>query len=294
MFFKQPHIILTLMDINRPGNNADKAGIDIIVCVKQVPGTASIEVDPVTGVLRRDAQNAKLNPYDLYAVEAALELSAKAGGRVTAISMGPPQAREALLETIYMGADRAVLINDKRFAGSDVLATAYTLSQAAASIGYDLIICGKQTTDGDTAQVGAEMAEFLGIPHAAYVRSIQPADANAQPIRPIMGGVIVVTENEYNVVTQYMPLPCLLCADGGVNTPRLPSYKRKRELGGDPVQILTLADLADKNESHYGLAGSPTQVERTYTPDKKTDREVITGSGAQLAARLRQILAERK
>jgi len=153
--------------------------MNILVCIKQVPGTAKVEIDPVTGVMRRDTADAKLNPYDLYAVEEALALAEATGGTVTALSMGPPQAREALLEAVYMGAGRAALVSDRRFAGSDVLATAYVLSQAASRLGFDLIICGKQTTDGDTAQVGAEMAEFLDIPHAANVLSIRTgADAD--------------------------------------------------------------------------------------------------------------------
>jgi electron transfer flavoprotein beta subunit len=247
-----------------------------------------------------------LNPYDLYAVEAGLELSARTGGRTTALSMGPPQARQALLETLYMGVEQAILVSDRRFAGSDVLATAYALSQAIKTQGFDLIICGKQTTDGDTAQVGAEIAEFLGIPHAANVKSMHPAtrgfcDDNhgingegRGSSADIDNGMIIVSEREYQLVTQYMPLPCLLCVDGGINTPRLPSYKKKRDIAGDPVILLTMADMFDQNESNYGLSGSPTQVERTFVPAPSTEREVYTGSGAELAAKLAEIMAARK
>ena len=139
-----------------------------IVCVKQVPDTANVEVDPVTGVLKRDGTQSKLNPYDLYAMESALGLKEQLGGTVDVITMGPGQAREALKECMCMGADRAGLISDRKFAGADVVATSYTLSQGIRRMGeYDLILCGKQTTDGDTAQVGPEVAQWLGIPHAS-------------------------------------------------------------------------------------------------------------------------------
>jgi len=273
--------------------------MNILVCIKQVPGTAKVEIDPVTGVMRRDTAEAKLNPYDLYAVEEALALAEKTCGSVTALSMGPPQAREALLESVYMGAERAALISDRRFAGSDVLATAYVLSQAAGKLGFDLIICGKQTTDGDTAQVGAEMAEFLDIPHAANVLSIQTG-ADADYLLPMQtgadagNGLTITAGQENRIITQFIPLPCLLCVDGGVNTPRLPSYKRKRELGEDPVRVLTLTDMYDTNENNYGLMGSPTQVERTYTPDDSISHETITGDSDYVAGRLASILSNMK
>ena len=264
--------------------------MNIIVCVKQVPGAASVEIDSETGVLKREGAEAKLNPYDLFAIEAALTLAESTNGRVTAISMGPPQARNALLETIYMGVGQAVLISDGLFAGSDVLATAFTLSQAVSAIsknspnGFDLIICGKQTTDGDTAQVGPELAEFLDIPHATGVLSITPEDK----------GVVALLGRDNNIIKQYMPAPCLLCTDGGINTPRLPSYKRKREITADPVQIMTVSDFGNQNTNNYGLKGSPTQVERTFTPETSVGRETITGGSARVADRLADILAELK
>jgi len=258
--------------------------LNIIVCIKQVPGTTAVEIDPETGVLKRTAADAKLNPYDLFAIEEALTLAEKTGGGVTALSMGPAHARAALLEAVYMGADRGVLLNDRRFAGADCLATAYALSQAAARIGFDLIVCGKQTTDGDTAQVGAETAEFLGVPHAANVLTIEVRQ----------NGVTVAAGQENRIVTQRMPLPCLLCVDGGINTPRLPSYKRKRSLTADPIQIMTIDDLFDKDESKYGLAGSPTQVEHIFTPEANAARELIAGGSEYVSGRLAAILAEMK
>lgn len=147
--------------------------MEILVCIKQVPGTTSVEVDSVTGVLKRDGIEAKMNPYDLYALELGVELGARTDGHVSVITMGPDQAREVLLEAVCMGAERGYLISDRCFAGADVCATSHTLSQGIRQSGtYDLILCGKQTKDGDTAQVGAETAEFLGIAHGANILEV--------------------------------------------------------------------------------------------------------------------------
>ena len=137
----------------------------ILVCVKQVPGSNNVEVDPVTGVLKRSGIPSKINPYDLYAIETALSLAERFGGTVESLTMGPPQAKSVIQETVCMGVQKGTVLTDRKFAGADVLATAYTISQGIRKCGeYDLIICGKQTTDGDTAQVGAEVAEYLGLP----------------------------------------------------------------------------------------------------------------------------------
>ena len=149
----------------------------ILVCVKQVPATAHVTVDEKTGVLQREGVESKLNPYDLFALETALRLREEAGGTVTAITMGPPQAQAAIRETFWMGADEGYVLADRRLAGADVLATSYALSQGIAAIGaFDVILCGKQTTDGDTAQVGPALAEHLGLPHAAWVSRLERAE----------------------------------------------------------------------------------------------------------------------
>ena len=257
----------------------------MIVCVKQVPGTSQVEIDSTTGVLKRDGVESKLNPYDLYSLEAALSLSSIYRGEVRTLSMGPPQAKAVLLEAIYMGADSGVLVSDKRFAGSDVLATAYTLSQAIKCLGeYDLIICGKQTTDGDTAQVGAELAEFLSVPHACHVLSVEPQGTN----------IVARLSQGDQIITQRMPMPCLLCMDSDINTPRLPSYKRKKGMLSEPIVTLTLDDFIDKDASHYGLSGSPTQVDRIFPPEKCGAKEVFTGSTEELSTIFARILVERK
>jgi len=260
--------------------------LEIIVCVKQVPGTSEVAVDPVTGVLKRDGVESKLNPYDLYAIETALTLAEKYGGRVRTLSMGPQQAKAVVLETVYMGASGGLLVSDRVFAGSDVLATSYTLSQAIRKMGrFDLILCGKQTTDGDTAQVGAEVAEFLGIPHAGNVLSITDVDD---------GGVTVSANLDAYIATQRMPLPSLICMDAEVNTPRLPSYLKKKQTGENVISAISLADFEDTDKSHYGLSGSPTQVERIFPPEKNVSREVLTGGNMELAHKLYGVLQQRK
>ena len=154
----------------------------ILVCVKQVPGSNNVEVDPVTGVLKRSGIPSKINPYDLYGIETALSLTERFGGSVESITMGPPQAKTVIQETVCMGVRSGTVLTDRKFAGADVLATAYTLSQGIRKCGqFDLIICGKQTTDGDTAQVGAEVAEYLEIPNISNVLSVDEALCHRRP-----------------------------------------------------------------------------------------------------------------
>jgi electron transfer flavoprotein beta subunit len=260
--------------------------LNIIVCIKQVPSTSNAEVDPVTGVLKRDGTKGKLNPYDLFALEESFSLKERYGGKVTVISMGPQQAEEALREALYMGADAGVLVSDRRFAGADVLATSYTLSQGVRKLGdYDLIVCGKQTTDGDTAQVGPEMAEFLNIPHASNVLSVESAAE---------GTISMQVNLDHSVYTQQVKMPCLITIDKDANTPRLPSYLRRKQLSGAPVTVWSMEDLPDRDPGHYGLSGSPTQVERIFPPEVNKDREFYTGSGHELANRLYALLQEKK
>ena len=260
--------------------------MNILVCVKQVPGSSNVEVDPVTGVLKRDGVASKMNPYDLYGIELALDLVEEHGGTVETITMGPPQAKSVILESICMGAVRGTVLSDRKFAGADVLATAYTLSQGVRAAGdFDLIICGKQTTDGDTAQVGAELAEYLGVPHAANVLSVDAVED---------GVVFVTTSLDDKVVKESIKLPCLLCVDGDINSPRLPSYKVKKTVGDELVRFLSFADFADQNEKHYGLAGSATQVERIFPPEKNTEKRSITGSAAEQAEGIFDLLVDRK
>lgn len=258
----------------------------IIVCVKQVPASSNVEVDPVTGVLKRDGNNVKLNPYDLFALETAFRIKENGGGSITTLSMGPPAAASSLLETVYMGADGGVLLSDRIFAGADVQATSYALKCGVEKIGeYDLIICGKQTTDGDTAQVGPELAEQLGIEHAANVISIDE----------ISGGYVTVTVNLDNIYqTQRIKLPCLITVEKDACTPRLPSFKRKMATDKDVIKVYSAAELSDVDVSRCGLKGSPTQVERIFPPVASGEHKLCEQDAAEQSKTLYGILADAK
>ena len=179
--------------------------MNIIVCIKQVPGTTQVDIDPETGVLKRDGISAKMNPYDLYALETALQLKKEKGATVTVISMGPLQAKAVIREAYMMGADAGYLLSDSKFAGSDVLATSYALASGIEKIGdFDLIICGKQTTDGDTAQVGPAIAEHLKIPHVTWVSKIESVEEKSIVVEQNM-------EDSFEVVR--LPFPCLISVE---------------------------------------------------------------------------------
>ena len=230
----------------------------IIVCIKQVPGTTQVDIDPETGVLKRSGVPVKMNPYDLYALETALRLRESCGGSITVITMGPPQAETVVREAFMMGADEGVLMTDMKFSGADVLATSRTLSAGITRIGdFDLVICGKQTTDGDTAQVGPAIAEHLGIPHVAWVSRIDEADSQAIVVEQNMADSLEVVRLRF---------PCLITVEKDIHTPRLPSYLNLKKSKDRSVTRLGLDDLADRNEKNYGLSGSPTQVERIFQP----------------------------
>lgn len=238
----------------------------IFVCIKQVPATSQVEVDETTGVLKRSGVASKMNPFDLFALETALRLKEEAGGSVTVGTMGPPQAKSIIQEAFMMGADEGYLFSDRRLAGADVLATSYTLSQAIRSLGdYDLILCGKQTTDGDTAQVGPAIAEHLGIPHASWVSDLKMAS----------GGVEAEQQLQDKVETAFLPFPCLITVEQDIHVPRLPSMKRRRETHAWEIPVKDLSHFLDQNEAHYGLAGSPTQVERIFPPKRDTEQELL-------------------
>lgn len=247
----------------------------IIVCIKQVPKTTKVDIDKETGVLKREGIEAKINPYDLYAIETALRIREQHGGCVTALTMGPFQAQEILKEAYSMGVDECILLSDRAFAGADVLATSYALSQAIKVLGdFDLIICGKQTTDGDTAQVGAEIAEFLDVPHGTNVSRIINIEQNMARIEMDMIDSFLI---------QDIYFPCLIAVEKDIHTPRLPSYKKRISTKEKEIQTITLNDLGDKNPRHYGLNGSPTQVEKIYVPDVTSVRTAVEGDSDKQA-----------
>ena len=255
--------------------------MNIFVCIKQVPATNKVQVDEATGVLKRGGVASKMNPYDLYALETALRLRAAHGGTIVVGTMGPPQAQAVVREAYMMGADDGYVFSDRRLGGADVLATSYTLSQAIRSVGdFDLILCGKQTTDGDTAQVGPAIAEHMGIPHAAWVSRID-----------VTGDGVDVEQQLQDVVeTAHMPFPCLVTVEQDIYMPRLPSLKTAREIADKPIHVLGLDAFLDTDASHYGLSGSPTQVERIFPPQNDVKRETWTGvdSATRLAAQLKR------
>jgi len=256
--------------------------MDIIVCIKQVPDTSEVRIDPETNTLIREGVRSIINPYDLHALEAGVQIRESIGGKVTVLSMGPPQAEEALREAISRGADEAVLLTDRAFAGSDTLATSYTLAKAIDHIGGDLILCGKQAIDGDTAQVGPEIAEFLNIPHVSYVRRIQEIRDGYIRVERLM-------EEGYDVVESSIPV--LLTVLKELNEPRLPSLKGKMAAKRAEVKRLGPSDIA-VDGGRIGLRGSPTQVKNIFAPEVKTNRRIFSGTPEEQVDALIQELKE--
>ena len=239
----------------------------IIVCIKQVPYTAEVKINPETGTLIREGVPSIINPYDMHALEAGLHIREKVGGKVTVITMGPPQAESALRDAISMGADDTVLLTDRAFAGSDTWATSYTLSKTIEKIGADIIICGKQAIDGDTAQVGPEVAEFLNIPHISYVRKIEDITQNSIQVQRLM-------DEGYDIVES--SLPVLLTVVKELNTPRLPSLKGKMAAKKAEIKKWGSLDI-QADEKNLGLNASPTQVKNIFAPEARSDRKIFQG-----------------
>ena len=257
----------------------------IVVPVKQVPEVAEVKVDPTTGTLIREGVPSILNPFDEYAVEAAIQLKEKFGGEVIIITMGPPQAKDALYKALAMGADSAIHLTDRAFAGADTWATAFTLSEQIKKMEYDLVICGKQAIDGDTAQVGPEVAELLGIPQICGVRHLE-IDADGKSVICHRA-----TDDGYEVVKAKMPV--LLTATKGLNEPRLPNIMGIMKAKKKPLQDVTAAILGTQ-DAMLGLKGSPTTVRRVFAPEKRKGGIKIEGEDAKTAAKkLVEFLAQK-
>ncbi len=251
--------------------------MNIIVCIKQVPGSTQVKINPETGTLMRDSVEAIINPFDEYAVEEALRIREKNGGTVKVITMGPPQAESALKGAIAIGADEGHLITDRAFAGSDTWATSYTIASAIKTLGdFDIIICGKQAIDGDTAQVGPGVAEMLDIPFVAWVRKVKEITETTIQVERMM-------EDGYDVIE--MPLPALITVVKEINEPRMASLKGKMKAKKAEIKIITVDDL-DIDREKIGLNGSPTQVLRSFVPEKKTGGEKISGETPELVTKL--------
>lgn len=258
----------------------------IIVCMKQVPATAKVDIDPETGAMKRLSGAARTNPYDLFALETALQIREKLGGTVTVLTMGPAQAEEMVRDAFTMGADEGIILSDKKFAGADVLATSYALSQGiAVAGGADLIICGRQTTDGDTAQVGPAIAEHMHIPHAAWVAEITDVTEEAITVRQDLVSVTQLSRMQY---------PCLITVDKDMCVPRLPSYILKKATENRQIRVLSFADMPDQDLSRYGLIGSPTAVERMFAPPEAQKQVYLDGDAQKKAQELFDILTGKK
>ena len=257
-----------------------------IVCIKQVPEGTEVEIDEEKGVLKREGVESKLNVYDAYALEAAVALKEQYGGTVTVLSMGPPQAMAVIREAYTLGADNGYLLSDRKFAGADTLATSYTLSEAIRHLPpFDLIFCGMQTTDGDTAQVGPGIAELLDLPHASYVTGVCEIMDNA---------IIVDTDMGDGIEMLKISLPCLLTVTKEANHPRLPSFRLKRATKEREITIWDSRALREANAAYFGLDGSPTQVERIFPPLRGQEKEIWEGSSDKLAGQFYEKLKELK
>lgn len=249
----------------------------IVVCVKQVPDAKDVRLDPKTNTLAREGVESIMNPYDRHAVEEAVRLKEKHGGSVTVLSMGPPQAEETLREAVSCGADDAVLVSDRAFAGADTWATTYTLSQAIKKMdGFDLILCGKQAIDGDTAQVGPGLAERLDIPYITNARKVSDCADSIIRLERMM-------DDGYDEIE--MALPGLLTVVKEINDPRVPSLKGKMKAKKVEVKVMTAADIEADPDS-LGLKGSTTQVVKVFSPQAKGDREMITGTVSEQVEQL--------
>jgi electron transfer flavoprotein beta subunit len=257
--------------------------LEIVVCVKQVPASTRVRLNAATNTIIREGIEMMLNPFDAYALEAALRIKTSMGGRVTVISMGIPSAAEILRFALGLGADRAVLLSDKRFAGADTLATAYSLAAAVRKLGtWDLIFCGRQAVDGDTAQVGPSLAQKLGIPHLTAVSRLEFLSPQ---------GILCekMTDEGYQEVA--MELPALLTVVKEINTPRFLSLEGYLETLGAVVEIWGADDL-DLDPSRIGYDGSATWVMSTAAAERCKNGKEIDGSPQEVAAKILETLTQ--
>jgi electron transfer flavoprotein beta subunit len=251
--------------------------MNISVCIKQVPETTEVKINPETNTLIREGVKSIINPFDMYAIEEAVRLKEKFGGKTTVITMGPPQADSALREAISMGIDEGILISDRLFAGSDTWATSYTLSAAIRKIAtFDLVLCGKQASDGDTAQVGPGIAAHLNLPQITYVKKIEEIkEASARAER--------MTEEGYEIIAT--PLPALFTVVKEINEPRLPSLKGMLRAKQAKITHWTAKDLGVDHKL-IGLSGSPTNVVKIFTPTPRVGGQMLMGDAQEIAEKL--------
>lgn len=238
--------------------------MNIVVCVKQVPDTTVVKIDPKTGTLIRDGVPSIINPEDKHALEAALKIKEETGAKVTVVSMGLPMAKAALRESLCMGADEAILLTDRALGGADTLATSKALAGVIAKLDADLVFAGRQAIDGDTAQVGPEIAEHLGIPQVTYVQDVK-----------VEGNTLIVNralEDGHQVVE--VKTPCLLTAIEELNSPRYMNVAKIFSTNDDEIKVMGAADI-DVPVEELGLKGSPTKVKKSMTKEVKGEGELV-------------------
>jgi len=257
--------------------------MNIIVCIKQVPETTEVRINPETNTLIREGVKSIINPFDMYAIEEGVRFKDKFGGKVTVISMGPPQAEAALREAISLGADEGILVCDRAFAGSDTWATSYTLAGAIKKIGaFDLIICGKQASDGDTAQVGPGISAHLDIPQVTYVKKIEEVKDKSMRVERML-------EEGYEIIET--PLPALITVVKEINEPRLPSLKGMMKSKSAKITVFGQKDL-DLDPQSIGLCGSPTQVVKIFTPPQRAGGQMLQGEIPEVVSKLVDLIKD--
>jgi electron transfer flavoprotein beta subunit len=255
--------------------------MNIIVCIKQVPETTEVRINPETNTLIREGVKSIINPFDMYAIEEAVRIKERYAGKVIVLTMGPPQADVALREAISLGCDEGILVSDRAFAGGDTWATSNTLSHAIAKIkvdagGFDLILCGKQASDGDTAQVGPGISAFLDIPQITYVKKIEEIKDNKVRVERM-------TEEGFDILET--PLPALFSVVKEINEPRIPSLKGMMRSKSAKITVWTAKDIA-VDSKEVGLSGSRTTVVKIFTPPQRTGGQKITGETPEIVEKL--------
>jgi len=255
--------------------------LNIVVCIKQVPDTTDVKINPKTNTLIREGVESIMNPFDRYAVEEALRIKEQHEGKITVLTMGPPQAESILREAISMGVDEGVLLSDRAFAGSDTWATSYTLANGIKVLGkFDIILCGKQAADGDTAQVGPGIAVHLNIPQLTYVKKIEKIEDGKVTVERLI-------EEGYEVIEA--SLPCLMTVVKEINEPRIPSLKGMMKSKKAEIKKIGAADLDVKAE-YLGLDGSPTQVVKIFSPPERQKGEMFEGEISDIVEKISGVI----
>ena len=261
--------------------------MNIVVCIKQVPDTMDVRIDPETNTLIREGVPSILNPFDEFAIEEGLKIREKCCGKVTVITMGPPQADEVLRTALAMGADEVVLLSDRAFAGSDTLATSYTLSKGIEKIGdTDLVITGKQAIDGDTAQVGPGIASRLGFTQFTYVSKVEDIDVDA-------GKIIVERLLDGGRERVEGKLPALLTVVKDINVPRQPSILKMKKARNAEIPTWGVQDIGAELDQ-IGQNGSPTWVEKIFSPEQKARGEVFGSDVDEVSRSLVDVILQSK